>query len=714
MSGRTLLGWFAVTLYVTCSAWAQEPSIEGERRSSRQEAPAAAEPKEESGDPRPEDERLDVYELVEVRERADDLSGLTRAASEGTTGFRDLQRRPIQRAGELVETAPGVIATQHSGGGKANQYFLRGFNLDHGTDFRISVSGAPVNMPSHGHGQGYADLSFLIPELVDRVTYRKGTYYADTGDFSAAGSVDMRLRRDLNGGVAQVSAGDLGFERVLVADSFRAARGDLVAALDVSQHDGPWTRPDDFRKTNAIVSYVRGDASRGFSLSAMGYDGEWLSTDQIPRREVEAGRLGRFDLLDDGPRGSTERFQLSGEIRRGSDRSLTTLSGYVLSYDFRLISNFTYFLEDPERGDQFEQIDDRIVIGLAWHHERLGSFAGRPLESRFGFDLRRDDIDNGLFRTRDLERFGTVRQDSIEQLGAGLWADASVRWSDTVRTTIGLRADYYDADVVSDLAVNSGAADDLLLSPKFALLLGPFDGVEYFLNLGWGFHSNDARGSTIRVDPVSGEPANRVQPLVQARGAEVGMRASVAGWTTAVALFGLELDSELVFVGDGGATEASRPSRRTGIEWNNFWRVNRKLSFDADLTWTDAEFTDPDPAGGAIPGAIGRTVAAGVAVDDLGRFSGGLRWRYFSDIPLIEDGSVVSRSSSVVNAVATYRLSPQLDLRLEGLNLLDREASDIQYFYASRLPGEPVGGVEDVHFHPMEPRSGRLTLSWRF
>ena len=249
------------------------------------EKPVEATPDDEKA---PEEERLNIYDRVEIRERADDLTGLTYASSEGSTGGLDLQRRPIARAGELVETVPGMIATQHSGGGKANQYFLRGFNLDHGTDFSVTVAGVPVNMPSHGHGQGYADLSFLIPELVDRAAYSKGPYAAHAGDFSAAGSVAMRLRRTLDRGMIKLTGGSFDFDRLLLADSFSLSGGDLTTAIEISNIDGPWKRPEEFRKLNALVSYHKGDVTRGFSLTAMTYDGDWLSTDQIPRREVEA------------------------------------------------------------------------------------------------------------------------------------------------------------------------------------------------------------------------------------------------------------------------------------------------------------------------------------------------------------------------------------------------------------------------------------------
>ncbi len=678
-------------------------------------SPQSAESSENAvKEPSEGEDPLQIYDEVEVRERADDLVGIAVSATEGTTGRLDLSKRPILRPGELIETTPGVVATQHSGGGKANQYVVRGFNLDHGTDFSIRVAGVPVNMPTHGHGQGYADLSFLIPEMVDQVRYRKGPYYADVGDFSAAGSVDMAIVRDLPEQVLTLSGGSYGYGRALWADGFEIGGGDLVVAAEGFHEDGPWTREQDYKGWKGLVGYSQGDALRGYSLTFMGYAADWLSTDQIPRRAVESGLIDRFDLIDPGPRGDTERFSLSGEWHRGNDSSLTRLGAFLLYYDFGLISNFTYFLEDPDNGDQFEQADRRWAGGFDLRRTWLTSWGGQRVEASAGIDGRFDEIDNGLVRTRELERLGAVRQDSIQQSRAAVWGDAQVQWHEKFRTRFGLRGSFFSADVDSDRAINSGSEDDALLSPKLSMVLGPFKSTEFYLNLGYGFHSNDARGAVITVDPTTGERVTPVDPLVRAEGVDLGLRTTLLpGLHTTVTVFALELDSELVFVGDGGATEASRPRLRVGLEWTNFYQMTPRLALDFDLTLTDATFTDDAPEGDEIPGAIGTTVAAGLTVDNSGPFYGALRWRYFGDVPLIEDGSVEWDSSSMVNARLGYRFANGLDLALNVFNLLDSDDSDVQYFYASRLPGEPEGGIEDVHFHPFEGRSARLVMSWR-
>jgi outer membrane receptor protein involved in Fe transport len=278
-----------------------------------------------------------------------------------------------------------------------------------------------------------------------------------------------------------------------------------------------------------------------------------------------------------------------------------------------------------------------------------------------------------------------------------------------------MRADYYWAKVEAYREPNSGTADDWMFNPKLSLVWRPWRSAEMSFNAGSGFHSNDSRGATIRIDPVTGEPVQPVDPLVRATGYDIGIRTFTAGgYHGTVTAFWLDLDSELLFVGDGGSTEASRPSRRIGLEWTNYWHLSKSVGIDLDATWTNARFTDEDPSGDEIPGAIIVTVASGFTVSDLGNWFGSLRLRYFSGGPLIEDGSVTWGPTVLLNGLVGYEISDHIRLALEGFNLLDREDDDIAYYYASRLPGEPPQGIEDIHFHPMEKPSLRVTMTYKF
>jgi hypothetical protein len=667
------------------------------------------------GDAAPSPEKLRVYEQIDVTGRASDLVGTADSATEGVTGHEDLAKRPVLRPGEVLETVPGVVITQHSGSGKANQYYARGFNLDHGTDFRVTVDGIDVNMPSHGHGQGYSDLNFLIPELVDTVSYRKGPYDARDGDFSAAGAADIEYVSALPKAIADLTPGTLGYARAFAADSVKLGEGDLLGGLELSKNDGPWVHPDDYRKVNGVLRFNRGDVANGFTVSALAYRGRWSSTDQVPERAVGEGLIPRFGAIDPSDGGDAERVSLSADLRRGSERSLTRLRAFGLYSNLNLFSNFTYFLDDPVHGDQFHQMDRRFVSGFALSHEWTASWGGREVETEVGLQARNDDIHNGLFRTAKRALLSTTREDHIQQLGGGPYADMRVRWTPWFRTIAGLRGDVYDARVTSDDALNSGTTRKAIASPKLSLLFGPFDKTDLYVNAGYGFHSNDARGATITVDPTTGKPVERVQPLVRARSLDVGMRTDLIPHVeTSLTFFRLDLDSELVFSGDAGATEPSRPTRRTGFELANFYKLTDRVTVDADLAYSHGRFTNFAPAGDHIPGAIEGVASAGVTFDRLGNFFGALRLRYFGPRPLIEDNGARSHSSGLLNARLGYHLASGLDLSLDVFNLLDRKVSDVDYLYASRLPGEPAAGVDDIHFHPAEPRSARFTAAWRF
>jgi TonB-dependent receptor-like protein/carboxypeptidase family protein len=650
--------------------------------------------------------------IADVENPSENLIGIASAASQGAVTSRDLEVRPIMRPGEVLETVPGMVISQHSGEGKANQYYLRGFNLDHGTDFATMVAGVPVNEPTGAHAHGYADIGFLIPELVSGVQYKKGPYYADEGDFSAAGAATINYVNRLERPTVSLSVGGDGWSRVLAAASPSLGGGHFLTALELNHNDGPWVRADDYNKVNGVLRYSRGNTQNGFSITGMGYWADWQSSDQIPDRAVTSGEISRFGLIDPSDYGKSNRQSLVFELQRSSGSSSLRTNAFVLRNSLNLFSNFTYFLDDPVNGDQFEQAERRIAAGGRATYRRLGHLFERHTESAVGVQLRHDWLDPiGLYHTTSRQRLRTTREDEVGMSMLAGYAQTEIEWTRWLRTTLGLRADRYQFDVTSDNPANSGNGADTLVSPKLTAVFGPWRGTELYANAGGGFHSNDARGATIRVNPASGEPVDPVTPLVRARGAEFGVRTvQIRGLQSTVALWYLGLDSELLFVGDAGTTEAGRPSRRVGIEWTNYARLNPWLTVDADLSLTRARFTDDDPAGDQIPGALDRVISAGVTVEPQVRFFGSLRVRHFGPRPLIEDGSVQSRNTTLWNGEVGYRISRGVRVVLEAYNLFDADASDIDYFYTSRLPGEPLDGVDDIHTHPVIPRTARVAL----
>jgi len=659
---------------------------------------------------------------VEVRASSENLLGEAAAGSEGVVSSQRLQAVPILRPGEVLEMVPGLIVTQHAGDGKANQYFLRGFNLDHGTDFATSVGGIPVNMPSHAHGQGYTDLNFLIPELVDRMRFRKGPYYAEEGDFASAGTARIDYVRKLDGTLGQITVGQNGYARSLLAGSPATGNGNLLYALEWFHNDGPWEVHENYRKLNGVLSYSQGSRNDGFSVTGMAYRGTWTSTDQVAQRAIDSGLVNRFGSLDPTTGGETYRYSLSGEWATHGQDSQSKANLWWLRSGLDLWSNFQYCLNDIAAtgscatGDQFKQSERRQAAGFAASHAIFSRWGGLDVENSFGIQGRHDRLNPvALYATRSKNIFSTVREDDLSQTSLALWAQNEIRWLPWLRSIGGLRGDTASFKVNSNLAANSGKASDQMVTPKFSLIFGPWRKSELYFSYGHGFHSNDARGTTIQVDPADGvTPADRVRPLVRTKGHEIGIRSEpLAGWQTTLSLWQLDAASELLFVGDAGTTEPARPSRRQGLEWTNLYTPTAWLAIDADLSWSQARFREFDPAGDHIPGAVTTTANLGMTVDDIGPWYAALRLRYFGPRPLNEDNSVRSSTSTLANLRLGYKFDRRTKLAVDVYNLFDRKVSDIEYWYDSQLPGE-TGPVFDRHVHPTEPRSLRLTLSHLF
>jgi outer membrane receptor protein involved in Fe transport len=656
----------------------------------------------------------DLSEVVVTAQRHK-LVGQVESSSQGTVTRAQLETRPVLRTGELLETVPGLVVTQHSGDGKANQYFLRGFNLDHGTDLATSVDGVPVNMHTHGHGQGYTDINFVIPELLDRIEYKKGTYYADEGNFSAAGAVDLEYRRSLDEALLSLTVGEDSYTRGLLAGSTGIGDGDLLWGLDYGVTDGPWQLEEDLRRVNALVKYSHGEHNDGYAITASAYDGRWNSTDQIPERAVASGVLDRFGFVDPTDGGDSHRYALNAEYAKPLGAWNLVANVYVLDYQLDLFSNFTYGI-DTANGDQFEQFDDREAYGLHAEVRRENHVGALSGQLRIGVDSRFDDIGKvGLYLTDDRARLATIREDAVHRLGLGFYVEQQLQATNWLRVIAGLRHDRADFDVNSNLDVNSGSAGDNITSPKLSLVFGPWAETEFFVNAGRGFHENDARGTTITVDPTDGvTTAGRVRPMVRASGAEIGVRTAVLPYMQlALTAWTLDLDSELLYVGDAGATEANRASARSGVELGIYVTPREWLTLDADLAWSHARFSAFDPAGDHIPGAVESVASVGVALQHPSGWFGGARFRHFGKAPLIEDNSVRSDPTTLTNLEVGYHISRRFAVSLAAYNLFDSDDNDITYFYESQLPGEGAP-VEDRQFHPVEPRTLRLTVETRW
>lgn len=654
-------------------------------------------------------------ERLVVQGRQNSLIRAASSPSQGIVGAEELGARPFLRRGELLEVIPGVVVTQHSGDGKANQYFLRGFNLDHGTDFSVGVDGMPVNLRTHAHGQGYADLNFLIPELVRQVDYSKGPFFADVGDFSSAGAAEFRLVQRLGQPFAALTLGANNHARFVAAGTNAHGAADTTAAVELTRDDGPWLLPAHLTRSNLMLRHHWTNHGDEFQLTLLGYAGKWRSTDQIPLRAVQAGLLDRFGNVDSSDGGNSSRASLSFDATLKGERGSTRLNAYAIAYRLDLYSNFTYFLEDPANGDQFNQRDGRTILGGSATHTCTLTGERTSTEVVGGVQLRGDEIgDLGIRRTFARRYLATIRDDDVREFSAGLFVRAETRWSESFRTNAGLRYDGYSFRVASDNAANSGSRRAAIVSPKAGVSLGSWRAAELYANVGFGFHSNDARGTTITVDPVSqGTPVDRVDPLVRSRGGEIGVRtAPLPGLVSTVSLWALDLASELVFVGDAGGTEPSGRTRRIGVELANFYRVTPWLALDADLALTRARYRD-EAVAPYVANSISEVVTGGVSVGGRQGIVAALRARYFGSHPLVEDDSVRAPSSFTVNARLGWR-ARGWEFSIDVLNAFNRRDYDIAYHYSSRLIGDPASGVEDIHFHPAEPRTVRVSFSKSF
>ena len=509
-------------------------------------------------------------------------------------------------------------------------------------------------------------------------------------------------------------------KRALLAGTPKPAQneGRWLYAIELYHNDGPWQNPSDYKKLNGVLRYSRGTNADGFTLSGMAYNGKWNATDQIPQRAVDRGVISRFGTLDPTDGGQSERSSFSMRWARKDSEQATRLSAYAIHSRLDLFNNFTYALDDPANGDQFHQLDRRTIAGGKASQTYYGTIFGVKSEIEFGAQVRNDDIRVGLLKTNQRDYLSTVREDKVSELSLAGYGQSTLRWTPWFRTITGLRYDYLQGQVASNLAANSGRASDTIASPKLGLVFGPWAGTEFYLSGGFGHHSNDVRGALTTVDPADGAtPQVRSPLLVRSKGAEVGVRyEALPGFTSSAAAFVLDYDSEIVFAGDAGTTVASRPSRRVGVEYSLLWKIMPSLTLDLDYAYSQARFTSDDPAnaGRRIPGAVEGVAKVALNFDNvMGGWFGGVNFRYFGPRPLISDNSVRSKPSMPLSAKLGYKFSDSLIARFDVFNVLNQKASQVDYFYASQLRGE-TSGVNDVHFHPLEPTSFRLTVTKLF
>ena len=659
---------------------------------------------------------------VDVTGHYDNGVGTSDAASQGTVRGERLTDLPLLRPGEVLETVPGLVVTQHSGDGKANQYFLRGYNLDHGTDFATWVDGLPVNMPTNAHGQGYTDLNFLIPELVEKIDYRKGPYFAEDGDFSSAGSARIKYRDRLDHGILNLTVGGEGYRRLLLAGStsLSALTGigaatesgpRVLGALEIQHDDGPWTTPEGVRKYNGVLKIGDGDYTRGWSVTALDYTNHWTSTDQVPLELIESGQLGRFSALDPTDGGNSTRAVVTGEWHAHDERGYTTLSAYVQHYKLKLWSDFTFFEEDAVHGDQFEQQEARNMAGGQAVHGWQHTLFGRDSTTEAGLQVRHDHVDVGLFHTQARVVLGTTSNDRVGETEVGAYVQNTTAWLPWLRTLLGVREDRVFMDVKELQAGTSGHASGDKLSPKVSLVFGPWAKTEFFANAGRGFHSNDARG----VAGTAGT-ADAVPALVASKGEELGLRTEIVpGVQTSLAFWRLDSDSELVYAADEGGTEPNGASKRHGIELNNHLVLNRWLLVDADMAWTHARYADANAngdTGNLIGNAVSRVGLLGVTVHELGPWSAGVITRFIGAYPLSQDGLLKAPSSVVSNLLVRRALTPAVSVQLDVLNLFDRKFHDIEYAQDYRATPTAAVVANGVTVHPGEPRQFRVSLNF--
>jgi outer membrane receptor protein involved in Fe transport len=670
------------------------------------------------------------------------------AASSVTVRALDLRTRPTRSAQDLLQLTPGLITAQHAGGGKAEQIFLRGFDADHGTDVAVSVDGMPVNMVSHGHGQGYADLHFLLPEVVERIDVAKGPYEAQYGNLSTAGAVAFTTRDHLDRNLIRVEIGRFNTANVTGLYQIPLPRTEHQGAYlagQFYQSDGPVDSPQGFQRFNVFGKvHTHLSESATLAMSVSGFSSAWDASGQIPSRAVAARTIGRFGSLDDLEGGTTGRQDLNVTYSAESGDAAFVLHGFTSRYAFKLFSNFTYFLEDPVDGDMIEQTDDRRLFGINGRYSRRHHIATRFAKATLGAGFRADDADVQLWKSPNrIRQLARVDADFAER-NLYLWAQEELFFSSRIRLQLGLRGDYFTFDVddrlegmPATLPHASGYAQQAILSPKANLVVSPTSYLDLFANFGTSFHSNDARAIVqgervhnlvrayeregLSADDIDArlaaqffDPQQRnVGTLPRAVGTEIGARAHLASRLhLAAAAWVLDLEREFVYVGDGGFTELSGATRRYGLDLEARLHLTGWLVADGDLNLARGFFKEEPAHADAIPLAPRLTSTGGLTALHPSGAEAGLRYLHVGDRPANENGSVTAQGYTLVNLFLAYSFGPvRATLALE--NAMDVDWNEAQFDTESRLRGEDEP-ISELHFTPGNPRNVRVGISYLF
>jgi len=623
----------------------------------------------------------------------------------------DVEIDPVRSSQEVLRKVPGLFIGQHAGGGKAEQIFLRGFDIDHGTDIAITVDGMPVNMVSHAHGQGYADLHFVIPETIDKIDFGKGPYFADKGNFNTAGYVEFRTKDRLESSQVGLQVGSFNSYRALGMFNLldTTDRHAYIAAEYIST-DGPFESSQNFYRNNFMGKYSqRLSNGTSFSVLASHFASEWDASGQVPVRSVEDGSITRFGAIDDTEGGNTSRTNVALELNHlMEDNSFIKSNFYYSLYDFELFSNFTFFLEDPVNGDQIRQFEDRQLFGFESSWNKMAYLGANEVLFRVGTGLRADrSEDNQLARTKNrTELLEFLQFGDVDEKNIYLFADAEIDAGNFVIRP-GLRYDYlnftYQSKLPSDSLYNPQTQSGGIVAPKLSVIYNAGNSVQLFAKAGVGFHSNDTR-------VVLDEEADAILP--PAYGFDLGSVFKPAPRIVAnVALWYLELEQEFVYVGDAGIVEPSGRTRRYGVDLGLRYQVSDWLFANLDGNYAYGRAIEEAEGHDRIPLAPVYTAVGGLNAIK-GNFKGGVQFRYLADRPANEDNSIVAEGYTIVDLNANYDFKP-FSLGFNVENLFNVDWKETQFATESRLRNE-VTSVEEIHFTPGAPFFVRASLRYSF